>query len=156
MKKHKRAIIITVSIVAVLAAGLTCLFIILANSGPVRYSLDDEYYATSESMSIDHEEYESLIDKKKSFVILVDKLGCIKTADISNYFEDLNIKYYRLSWNETRKSSLHDKVKLSPSVAIVIKGEVVAWLRADSDEDEPRYNDSLAFKVWLSEYIKLK
>ena len=124
--------------------------------GDHRFRLDDEYYTTSEDVSIDKDEYEKLISDKKSFVVMIDKPGCVTTEtmreDMANS-TDLQFKYYRMMWKYVKESSLHEYIKFAPSVAIIRKGEVKAWLSADKDEDSRYFNDIGALKEWLEKYI---
>jgi hypothetical protein len=56
-------------------------------------------------------------------------------------------------WDEAKESSLHEKVKYTPSVALIHDGEIVDWLDADAKEDEPLYNDPEALQNWIREFI---
>ena len=88
---------------------------------------------------------------------MIDKPGCLKTAEmsvsLSGFPDDMQFKYYHLYWDDAKESSLHEKVKYTPSVALIHEGEVVDWLDADAKEDEPLYNDSKALQNWIREYI---
>lgn len=123
-----------------------------------KVKLDAEYYADgAEFMKLSAGEYEGLVESKKSFVVFVDQGGCT-TADrlreyVTRYMTETGILVYRMMFEEIKETSLHEQVKYYPSVAIVSKGRVVAWLRADSDEDAKMYNDYDTFKAWMEKYI---
>ena len=142
------------------AIGLAVLFataFVVVSIVPRDSRIRLEEYGKSEGVSIDDKEYEQMIADKRSFVVFVDKPGCLKTANISAWFSEfppeMQFKYYDLSWGYVKNTSLHNYVKYTPSIALIRSGEVVAWLKADSAEDEPYYNDPEALKAWLRTYI---
>ena len=124
-----------------------------------KVKLDAEYYADgAEFMELTAGEYEGLIEAKKSFVVMVDQSGCT-TADrlreyITRYMTETGILVYRMMFAEVKESSLHEQVKYYPSVAVVLRGKVMAYLRADSDEDAGEYNSYDEFKDWMSRYLQ--
>ncbi|MBR5419278.1 hypothetical protein IK110_03460 [Candidatus Saccharibacteria bacterium] len=154
-RKEKIAILIAAS--ASIVSGIV-LIIALSLIPDIPFRLEDEYYGTSEAIEITKDDYESLIKREKSFVVLVDKPGCVTTQTMrgfmSNFPEDMQFKYYHLYWDEAKESSLHEKVKYTPSVALIHNGKVIAFLDADSKEDADRYSDASALKDWIREYIK--
>ena len=88
---------------------------------------------------------------------MVDQSGCT-TADrlreyVTRYMTETGILVYRMMFAEVKESSLHEKVKYYPSVAVVSKGKIVAYLRADEDADADKYNDYDAFKAWIGKYL---
>lgn len=123
-----------------------------------KVKLDAEYYADgAEFMELTAGEYEGLVGAKKSFVVFVDQDGCT-TADrlreyVTRYMTETGILTYRMMFAEVKESSLHEQVKYYPSVAIVSRGKVVAYLRADVDEDAEAYNNYDAFKEWMGKYL---
>ena len=154
--KRKHIVIIAISLTLFFAATAT-IALLISSLTSKQFRLEDEYYGESESMLIDKDEYERLISEKKSFIVMIDKPGCLKTAEmsvsLSGFPDDMQFKYYHLYWDEAKESSLHEKVKYTPSVALIHEGEVVDWLDADAKEDEPLYNDSKALQDWIREYI---
>lgn len=141
-----------IGVVLLCAAAFLTVFVFVRDE---RFRLDD--YGPSESISIDDKEYTEMIEAKRSFVVFIDKPGCIKTADMSTWFldfpEEMQFKYYNLSWSYAKKTSIYNYVKYTPSIALINKGEVVAWLDADSEEDKEYYDDPEALKTWLKKYI---
>ena len=155
MNKHTKKWLVGGAIgLAVLFAAAFVIVSIVPRDSRIRL----EEYGKSERVSIDDKEYEKMIADKRSFVVFIDKLGCLKTADISTWFEEfpseMQFKYYDLNWDYVKNTSLHGYVKYTPSIALIRRGEVVTWLKADSDEDEPYYNDPEALKAWLRTYIQ--
>ena len=158
-KKQQLGVLgLVVALIVVLFGGV--LFVGAASGwfDDPKVKLDAEYYADgAEFMELTVGEYEGLVGAKKSFVVFVDQDGCT-TADrlreyVTRYMTETGILTYRMMFAEVRESSLHEQVKYYPSVAIVSHGRVVAYLRADSDEDAEMYNNYDAFKEWMGKYL---
>lgn len=149
--------------IAVVAIAIFCLtvffggYFLIRSLAPKSFRLEEELYGKSEVTDISKDEYEKLIEEKKSFVVMVDKPDCYTTADMrkrmSEFPDDMQFRYYRIMWTQAKESSLHEYVKYVPSVAIIHNGSVVDFLNADSDEDTAKYNDAQALQDWLKEYI---
>lgn len=158
-KKQQLGVLgLVVALIVVLFGGV--LFVGAASGwfDDPKVKLDAEYYADgAEFMELTAGEYEGLVGAKKSFVVFVDQDGCT-TADrlreyVTRYMTETGILTYRMMFAEVKESSLHEQVKYYPSVAIVSRGRVVAYLRADSDEDAEMYNNYDAFKEWMGKYL---
>ncbi|MBR2709837.1 hypothetical protein IKE72_02030 [Candidatus Saccharibacteria bacterium] len=128
--------------------------------GPGKVALDASDYCEhcgEEMQEISAAEYEQMVQDGKSFIVFVDQDGCV-TADrlqgfVEDYAHEKGLKVYKIQFSAARDSSMHEKVKYYPSVVIVDKGRVHAYLRADSDEDAHAYNDAPTFRAWLEKYI---
>lgn len=159
-KKQQLGVLgLVVALVVVLIGGV--LFVGAASGwfDDARVKLDAEYYADgAEFMPLTAGEYEGLVGAKKSFVVFVDQDGCT-TADrlreyVTRYMTETGILAYRMMFEEVKESSLHTQVKYYPSVVVVSRGRVMAYLRADSDEDAGEYNNYDEFKDWMSRYLQ--
>lgn len=129
--------------------------------GDSKVVLDVDYHCgescNGEMMELTGAKYEELIQNGGSFVVFVDQSGCT-TADrlrgyMTDYTIDNGIKAYRMMFSEARETSLHDYVKYYPSVVIVSRGQVMSYLRADSDDDADYYNEYESFKRWADRYL---
>lgn len=154
-KTHGKLILAIVALGVVMAvAGGLGLMIILR---PKPVTLEQEYYQSSEMLSLNKAEYEELLAQKKSFVVLVDNPGCTTTQRMremmANFPDELDFSYYQFMWPEVEKSSLHEYVKYYPSVVIIDDGRVAYYLRADADEDARYYNSAEDLKNWLKQRI---
>lgn len=157
-KKNRKILPLVMALIVVVLGSI--LFVGAASGwfDSHKVKLDAEYYADgAEFMELTAGEYEGLIEAKKSFVVMVDQSGCT-TADrlreyVTRYMIETGILVYRMMFTEVKESSLHEKVKYYPSVAVVSKGKVVAYLRADEDADADKYNDYDAFKAWIGKYL---
>lgn len=114
---------------------------------------DGEFLEGESGAGLNAREYEELIAAKKSFILLVDQGGCTTAERLKGYMRDFmkeaGAKAYRMMFSEVKNSSLHEKVKYYPSVVVISRGEVIGFLRADSDEDAKMYNDYEEFKGWM-------
>lgn len=114
---------------------------------------DGEFLEGESGAGLTVREYEELIGAKKSFVLLVDQGGCTTAERLKGYMRDFmkeaGVKVYRMMFSEVKNSSLSEKVKYYPSAVVVSRGEVIGFLRADSDEDAKMYNDYAEFKGWM-------
>jgi hypothetical protein len=72
---------------------------------------------------------------------------------MANFPDNMQFKYYQFMWSEAKESSLREYVAFVPSVAVIRDGEVVAWLRADSDEDTEYFNSAEALQSWIAKYV---
>ena len=143
---------------ALIIAAVIVVIALNLNPSGGQFRLSDEYYGTSEMLTgLTKDQYEELIAQKKSFVVMVDKPGCITTPpmreNMSKFPDSMQFKYYQFMWSEMKDSSLHEYVTFVPSVALIREGKVVAWLRADSDEDAEYFNSAEALQRWLAEHI---
>lgn len=163
-KESRGKAIIKLIIGLVLVVGGSVLFVGAVSGwfgGNTRVVLDDEYIVEgAEFININADEYNKLIEDKKSFIVFVDQDEC-KTADrvrgfSTEYMKENGVVIYRMMFSEMKKTSLHDVVKFYPSVAMISKGNVVSTLRADSNEDVEMYNDYDAFKTWMNKYVATK
>ena len=106
-------------------------------------ALDSEYLNGFEIKTLSKDDFNTLAKEQKSFVVLSYLPGC--TAKIlsfaSKFAEKQQITIYYMNFGDLKNTALHEKVKYSPSVVIVSKGEVFDFLKSDSDEDIEKYND---------------
>ena len=161
-KKQMGVLGLIVALVVVLFGGV--LFVGAASGwfDNTKVVLDAEYICKEtcdeELMDLDVAGYEGMTTAKKTSVIFVDQNGCT-TADrlrgfIMDYAREKGIKVNKIMFEQVKETSLHDNVKYYPSVVILNKGNVIGWLKADSDEDAEAYNNYDAFKAWMGKYLE--
>lgn len=156
-KKQMGVLGLVIALVAVLVGSV--LFVGAASGwfDDPKTVLDAEYHGEFEFLDLTADEYEELVAAKKSFVVFVDQNGCT-TADrlrgyVSEWATEAGVKVYRMLFKEVEKSSLHDFVRFYPSVAVISRGKVTGFLRADSNDDAGAYNDFATFKEWMGKYL---
>lgn len=147
----------------VLVVGGSTLFIIGVSGGfgEEKAVLDPEYECVKcefEYTELDPSGYDQLIADKKSFMVMVDQGGCTTADRLREFVRDFaiskKIRVYKMMFGDVKKTSLHDFVKYYPSVAVISRGKVIGFLRADSDEDSDAYNKYEAFETWINKYLK--
>lgn len=157
-KKQRNIIWLVLTLVVVVAGGVLFVGAVSGWFGEQKVVLDAEYYNTQSGFTdLTAQEYEELVGAKKSFVVFVDQDGCT-TADrlreyVGRYMEEAGVSVYRMMFAEVKESSLHEFVKYYPSVVIVSRGQVVAYLRADSDDDAKVYNNYEDLEEWMKRFL---
>lgn len=165
--KNKKAILWP-SIVLVCCAAVCCL-VYFVNQGqtnveqpPVveKFNLESELYGGSQLKELSVDEFEKLIEEKKSFVLIAHMDFCPAETPLTSTAEQLvhddGFTFYGLKSTEFEKSSLSKSVTYLPSAAIYHNGELVKYLDAESDEDIPYYQSAEGLRNWLNNYINLK
>ena len=152
---------LVVLLVAVIGGTVLFLGAVGGWFGGSKVTLDAEYYCgeecDGEMTELSGARYEELVRNGGSFVVFVDQSGCT-TAErlrgyVADYAREIGVRVYRMMFSEVKETSLHDFVKYYPSVAVVSRGRVAGYLRADSDEDADIYNNYEMFKRWIKRYL---
>lgn len=163
-KDKKKTIIFLVAALILVTLG-TVLFVGAVSgwfSGPMVATIDDEYRCINncvlELSEITGEEYEKMVRESKSFVVLIDQGGCVTAGKLREFAYDYSnsrgFTIFKISFADVKESSLGEYVKYYPSVAVISKGKVLTFLRADSDEDSPAYNTYSDFKAYLDSFVR--
>lgn len=124
---------------------------------PYLFSLEDKYYQGNEFIEATYEDINLSLQNKESFLLYTYNNSCsfqVPCADIFQEFMDkYNISILSISFQEFKETSLYEEVKYAPSVIIVYQGKVVSYLKADSDDDNDKYQDVDVFTNWIKEYV---
>ena len=67
-----------------------------------------------------------------------------------------NISIISIPFAEFKKTIFYKKVKYAPTIIIINKGKIIAYLDANSDKDLKKYQDINEFEKWIDNYIYLK
>ena len=119
-------------------------------------TLSEEYINNSGIKEITKDEYQKLIEEKKSFVVRAHLPDCqAKILQFTkDYAEEQNIIINDINWAELRDIVKQSGIKYAPTVIIVSEGRIISSLRSDSDADTAKYNDYNEFKNWLNSLIE--
>lgn len=135
------------------------LFIITGCSQVEPFKIEDEYYGSGTLISKEADEVEQMLANKESFILFTYNNFCSLPLPCEDIFADVakneEIGIVQIPFGEFKKTSLHDEVKLAPSVLIIQEGEIVTYLKADKDKDFDKYQDEEDFTAWLEKYIIL-
>ena len=63
------------------------------------------------------------------------------------------IDFLSIPFEEFKNTNIYKTVKYAPSVILVEKGNVVAYLDAESDDDLNKYQDINEFEEWMNNYV---
>ena len=69
------------------------------------------------------------------------------------FMKKYKIDFLYMKFEEFRNTSFYKTVKYAPSIIVVKKGTIVAYLDAESDEDLNKYQNVDKFEKWLNNYI---
>lgn len=124
------------------------------------FSLNEEYYGTTEVDDIDYAKLEDLTEDKKSFAVFVYQPLCETSASFEEVLDQFrsenSVGFYKIAFADLKDTELADKIKYYPSFMIFKNGELVEYLDAEADEDKAYYQDADNFKKWFVKYVNLK
>ncbi len=159
MKKRIIKIGILVLILVILVIVIIERNLVFKTKNVVFY-LEEKYYGESVFNEIKSKEFKSLVDKDESFAIFIHHSFCSTSYEfnkvLAKYAEKNKISFYKMSFEEMKKTSMYKKIKYYPSFAIFKDGKMIDFLDAESDEDLKRYKEEDEFHKWFSKYIKFK
>ncbi len=161
MKKCWIKILISIVITLVLVAGIIVIIKrnVVEKTKNVMFYLEDKYYGTSVFIEIEAKELTALIENKESFAVFIHQPFCSTSYEFNKvlveFAEENKISFYKISFDEMKKTELYDKVKYYPSFAIYKDGKLIDFLDAESDEDLNRYKETEAFESWFNEYVEM-
>lgn len=125
-----------------------------------KFYLDEKYYGLSEFILVDEKDVLELQNKKSSYILFTYNSYCtfqVPCDDIFlDYMKNNNIGFNSISYEDYLKTDLVKTVKYAPSIILINKGNIVAYLDAENDEDLNKYQDTLEFTNWINQYINLK
>ena len=156
MNKKTIAIVVALAVLAVLSIGGIIFGVNYINNKPFR--LEEKYYGNMAFVDIDHKRYEELVDKKENFILYLTLEGCTTCAHFRPIAVDFVTKnkltVYRIEYKEFTQTNLKDDVKYAPSMIIMKKGKLKAFLDAQSNDDYKYYQDANTLKIWFEKYIE--
>ena len=104
-----------------------------------------------------------MLKNRKSFVLSVYPADtCWSDTDEPNFLNNMNnlanqnnLFYYRIGLLVYKKTDLYKQVKYAPTVIIVYKGKVIAYLDAESNEHLKYEKSPEEFNKWFKTYVNL-
>ncbi len=156
--KTKRIVSIIGMVIAALIIFGGLVFLTVGMRYP--FSLNEEYYGTTETDSIDYAKLEDLTEDKKSFAVFVYQPLCETSAafeEVLDQFRTENsVGFYKIAFADLKDTALGEQVKHYPSFMVFKNGELMEFLDAEADEDKEYYQDADGFKRWFSKYVNIK
>ena len=116
-------------------------------------TLEDEYYESSNFISLSKDNLEKLIKDKENFLVFINYDQSIRSNDFEQelykVMNEYQITFYKISFFNLEDTVLEKKIDNYPAVAIFNKGKLVTSLLLDGE-----YNID-DFISWLKEYVSL-
>lgn len=154
MKKIIIGIIISIIILCTIGIFIN------KNQSNKKVYLTKKYYENKEQTFLQVDETEIKKLKEDTFLLYTFNSYCKFPIPCDSIFEqfmkDNNITIVSIPYDKYKLTDYVKKVKYAPSVLIIHKNKVIAYLDADKDEDVNKYQDIDEFTNWVKEYIYLK
>ena len=135
---------------------LIAIFLLAGCANTSKFSLTDKYYNIGEFISI----ASSDIKSDESFILYTYNNFCALPIHCENIFKEVLEKYQidalSIPFDEFKNTSFYNEVKYAPSILLIQNGKLIAYLKADSDDDYDKYQKVEEFEKWLEKYIILK
>ena len=133
---------------------LGIVFLVFANK-PKKVYLSDKYYNNGEFIDINSTELEEL--KNDTYVLYIYNNFCAFSVPCENIFKEYMTKYkldfISMKFEEFRNTKYYNNIKYAPSVIIIDKEKIKAYLNPSKDEDIDRYQNVKEFTAWINKYI---
>ena len=124
-----------------------------------KFYLDSEYYNNGTINHLTKDELNNLQNNKSSYILFTYNSYCSFSIPCDLIFEEVvkknNIDIYSMPFEVMKDTFIYDKVKYAPSVILINKGNIIAYLDPEKDSDLMKYQDTLEFEKWLDKYVYL-
>lgn len=155
MKKRTWVIIVTILPFLLAIAGAIAVF-----TRSFSFSLSPEYLGKTDLIDITAADYDQLIREQKSFLLFVDQDGCDVATTVrkfvAEYSSEKTLSFHHVYFTDIRGTAINKYVKYYPSVVLIANGQVVDFLKANSDDYIAPYTNYDSFKTWIEKYLKFK
>ena len=118
-----------------------------------KFYLNNKYYNEGKFITI-----KNLDDLKNDTYVLYTynnyctfKIPCEEI--FKEYMEKYKIDFYKIPFDQFKKTTLYTKVRYAPSIIIVKDGKIIDYLDANSNKDIEKYQDTKKFEEWINNYI---
>ena len=123
-----------------------------------KINLSNKYYNEEKYINIKNNQINEI--KNDNYVIFTYNSYCNLEVPCETIFKKIMEKYkidfLSIKIDEFKKTYLYKTVKYAPSVIIVKKKKIIAYLDSNKDEDIKKYEDEKEFEKWLQKYINFK
>ena len=149
MKKKYICLLISVFLVF----SITILYLKYKN--PKRIYLSDKFYNIGEFIDITS----SMLDdyKNDTYVLYIYNNFCSFSVPCEDIFKDYmqlyHIDFVSMKFEEFKNTTYHKKIKYAPSIIIINKSQIVAYLNPEKNSDVNKYQNIDEFTSWINKYI---
>ena len=158
MMKNKKGFIAITTIYAFVVVFLILMMGLFLTWRYQKITLESKYYGKGEFIATDSAEVNNL--KNENYVLFVKSSFCSFAVPCDTIFqkvmEEEKVSFLTITIDEYKKTNFYETVKYAPTVIIIEKGKIKAYLNANRDDDLKKYQDSNEFRKWLAKYVKLK
>ncbi len=120
-----------------------------------KFYLNEKYYNEGNYIKVDANELETI--KNGSMIIYTYNNFCNLPIHCETIFKEFmeskKIDFISIPFDEFKKTIFYQKIEFAPSIIIVNNGEVIDYLKADSDDDYDKYQKVDVFREWLEKYV---
>jgi len=139
---------------------ISCLLLVGCDKNQNTFSLNEEYYKSSSFNELNIDTFGNLISNKKTFAVFIYQPLCSASYEfnkvLTKFANEYQISFYKLSFNDMKKTELKQYVKHYPSLVIYHEGKLIDYLDANSDEHSEYYKTVDGFRKWFSSYVSIK
>ena len=122
-----------------------------------KFYLDEQYYNQGNFIEITSEDFGNL--DSKNYILFTYNNYCAFSVPCDEIFQDFmsqyKIDFLSISYEEFKKTKLHDTVNFAPSIIIVKNWKIVDYLDTEKDEYLDMYQDVEKFGQWIKKYVQL-
>ncbi len=133
------------------------LFITGCKKSNEKISLDKKYYNTGEFINVNSEEVSKL--DSENYILYSYNNYCAFSVPCEDIFKEFMNKYkidfLSIKFEEFKKTKYYKKIKYAPSVIIIGKGKIIAYLDPNSNDDSDKYQDVTKLEEWIKGYVEI-
>ena len=95
----------------------------------------------------------------ENYILYTYNNYCAFSIPCEDVFKEFMNKYkidlLSISFEEFKNTKYYKKIKYAPSIIIISKGKILAYLDPNSDDDLDKYQDANKLEEWIKEYIEI-
>ena len=119
--------------------------------------LSDKYYNQGAYIDIVAKDMDKL--KNDTYLLFVYNQFCNFKIPCDEIFQKVmnehKVDVLSMSIDEYKNTSYFNTVRYAPTIIVISKGKVLAYLDANKDEDLDKYQSPDDFEKWLTEHVYL-
>ena len=122
-----------------------------------KFYLDEQYYNQGNFIEITSNDFENL--DSQNYVLFTYNNYCAFSVPCDEIFKEFmsenKIDFLSISYEEFKKTKLHETVDFAPSVIIVKNWKIVDYLDSEKDEYLDMYQNVEKFWSWIKKYVNI-
>lgn len=122
-----------------------------------KITLYEKYYNNGEFIKVNSDELSKY--DNENYILYSYNSYCAFQIPCEDIFKEFMNKYkidlLSISFEEFKNTKYYKKIKYAPSIIIISKGKILAYLDPNSDDDLDKYQDVNKLEEWIKEYIEI-